>query len=657
MNVQAQRDELVRITQEDRTLYFECYKSDHHAEMFCGYNPEVSEYHLVIPSTVTGANGDVYTVTDITDVGANLVSIVFPDHLTIIREGLCKSNAITSVVIPATVVTIEKEAFQHCYQLSSITMSAGLKTIGQSAFAGAAITSLVVPTTVDSIGSNAFNCANLSSLTVGGELKEIASGVFNTPNLTTLDIKEGVETIGASAFANSKLNNVSLPNSLKEIGNFAFAGCSQLTSLSLGNQLQTIGNSAFSGCSDLVIGNLPDSITYIGDHAFASCNKLTSELSFGNNITYIGIDAFGNLPITSLYLPDGVTVGTGAFAGCSQIETLNVAVSSINKTDFSTKNVKTLVLREGVITIENAAFSESTSLTSVSLPNSLRTIGNFAFANTIFEEANLSGVTSIGQGAFSRNKSLKKAILSNDLETLGAEAFYDCTSLETVALGKNITSIGDNTFNHCSRITTVNVPASVKSIGQAAFIGTSLTSIVLGEGVESIGQKAFAYCNALTNIVSYATTAPALGTDVFEGVPSNASVKVPCSALSSYQSNWSHFNNITTMSPVYAESEDEAKGLVTITYAGDCNNPITMLVATPNSGYQFRQWSDGNTDNPRTITSAEELNLIAYFDMAEGIENIIVNGANNSNKVLIDGNLYILHPDGNIFNAQGVRVK
>ena len=240
---------------------------------------------------------------------------------------------------------------------------------------------------------------------------------------------------------------------------------------------------------------------------------------------------------------------------------------------------------------------------------------------------------------------------------LDAAGFKDCSSLETIALGKKIQTIGDNTFNNCGKITTVNVPASVKTIGQAAFIGTSLTSIVLGEGLQSIGQKAFAYSSALTNIVSYATTAPTLGASAFEGVPQNASVKVPCSALSSYQSKWNYFSNISTMSSVYAESEDEAKGIVTVTYAGDCNNPVVVLVATANAGYHFQRWSDGNTDNPRTITSGDEVHLVAYFEISEGIEDVLSTGENGNHKVIIDGQLYIIGFDDEVYNAQGIRVR
>ena len=646
------------VSQESRALFFRCYDNGLFAVLVEASYTAGNTYNPVIPSTVTGpTTGKVYKVTDITDLGGNKASITLSSNLTIIREGIFGGSSIKTVDVPASVKTIEKNAFWNCTSLATATFHEGLETVGANAFSGTKLTSVVLPTSVKSLGSGAFSCDNLTSITVGGPaLTEFPSGVFKTSNLTTLTLNEGVKKIGTSAFSNSKLKTVVLPNSLTEIGNSAFASCSQLASVTLGSGLLKIGEDAFRNCPNLVTGDLPNSITYIGDHAFSLCNKLTDKLSFGNNITYIGTGAFGNLPIASLHLPSGVTVGSAAFAGCDQIQTLNVAVPSITTTDFSTKKVVTLILRNGVQSIGDGAFSESTNLFTADLPNSLRTIGNYAFANTIFEKVNLSGVTSIGQGAFMNNKALKEAIMSNDLTTLGAEAFYGCTSLETVALGKKITAIGDNTFNNCGKITTITIPASVKTIGQSAFIGTSLTSIVLGEGLQSIGQKAFAYSNALTNIVSYATTAPTLGASVFEGVPANASVKVPCSGLSSYQSKWSYFSNISTMSPVYAESEDEAKGTVTITHAGDCNNPVVVLVATAKTGYKFQRWSDGNTDNPRTITSSDEMHLTAYFETAEGIEEVIANGIKDNRKVIIDGQLFIFGTNGEVYNAQGIRV-
>ena len=651
--------DFVSVKHESRSFYFYCYDNGLFAVLVeATYNPN-NTYNPVIPSTVTGpTTGKVYKVTDITDLGGKIASITLSSNLSIIREGLFSGSALTTIDIPASVKTIEQNAFWNCTSMTTATFHEGLETIGANAFSGTKLTSVILPTSVKSIGASAFSCDNLKTIAVGGpSLTEFPSGVFKTTNLTSLTLNEGVKKIGANAFSNSKLQSVALPSTLMEIGNSAFASCASLSSVTLANGLQKIGDEAFSNCPKLVTGDLPNSITYIGTRAFYLCDKLTSMLTFGNNLTYVGNSAFGKLPIKSLYLPDGVTVGAGAFGSCSQIETLNVAVSTVSTTDFGTKNVKTLVLREGVQTIEDATFSDATGLTSASLPNSLRTIGNYAFANTKFPEANLSGVTSIGQGAFSGNTALKAAIMSNNLATLGAEAFKDCSSLETIALGKKIQTIGDNTFNNCGKITTVNVPASVKTIGQAAFIGTSLTSIVLGEGLQSIGQKAFAYSNALTNIISYATTAPTLGTSAFENVPKNASVKVPCSALSSYQSKWSYFNNITTMSSVSAESEDESKGIVTVTYAGDCNNPVVVLVATANDGYRFQRWSDGNTDNPRTITSSDEIHLIAYFEISEGIEEVLSNGVNGNRKVIIDGQLYIIGFDDEVYNAQGIRVR
>ncbi len=647
------------VSQESRALFFRCYDDGLFAVLVeASYTPG-NTYNPVIPSTVTGpTTGNVYNVTDITDLGGQKASITLSSNLAIIREGIFNGSNITTIDIPASVKTIEQNAFWNCTSMTSATFHDGLETIGDNAFSGTKLTAVILPTSVKSIGANAFSCNNLTTIAVGGpSLTEFPSGVFTTTNLTSLTLNEGIRKIGANAFSNSQLQTVSLPSSLTEIGNSAFAGCAQLSSVTLSDGLQKIGEDAFRNCPQLVTGDLPNSITYIGNNAFSLCDNLTSTLTFGNNITYIGNNAFGHLPISSLYLPDGVTVGAGAFGSCSQIETLNVAVSTINTTDFGTKNVKTLVLREGVQTIADGTFSDATGLTSVSLPNSLRTIGNYAFANTNFPNANLSGVTSIGQGAFSGNAALKEAIMSNDLETLGAEAFYNCTSLETVALGKTIQSIGDDTFNNCNKVTTINVPASVKTIGKAAFIGTSLTGIVLGAGLESIGQKAFAYSSALTSIVSYATTAPTLASGVFEGVPANASVKVPCAALESYQQAWSNFTNITTMSAISAESEDELKGVVVVTYAGDCNSPVTVLVATPRDGYTFQQWSDGNTDNPRTITSADEMHLIAYFDQASGLEEVSRHMGTAVRKALIDGQLFIIREDGAIFTIHGSRIK
>ena len=161
-----------------------------------------------------------------------------------------------------------------------------------------------------------------------------------------------------------------------------------------------------------------------------------------------------------------------------------------------------------VVGIEMAAFGSCTSLTSVTIPDS---------------------VTSIGYEAFGGCTNLTSVTFGNSVTSIGLDAFSNCTSLTNVTIPNSVTSIGSDAFYNCG-LTSVTIPDSVMSIGQAAFIFcSSLTSVTIGSGVTSIGDEAFRDCTSLTK-ASFNGNAPSMGLNVFGGCASNFSV---CYALGS----------------------------------------------------------------------------------------------------------------------------
>ena len=212
--------------------------------------------------------------------------------------------------------------------------------------------------------------------------------------------------------------------------------------------------------------------------------------------------------------------------------------------------------------ISNEAFAYCSSLTSVTIPNS---------------------VTSIGSSTFYNCSSLTSVTIPNSVISIGSHTFYNCSSLASVTIPNSVTSIGSSTFYNCSSLTSVTIPNSMTSIGYEAFYNCSsltsvtwnakacadfssapfsaLTSITFAEDVEhipaylcnvtnkiptislpnsvkSIGSKAF---NAVDIVHINATTPPALTN---ENIVSNAAlIVVPDDALTSYKSadKWSVF--------------------------------------------------------------------------------------------------------------------
>jgi len=340
--------------------------------------------------------------------------------------------------------------------------------------------------------------------------------------------------------------------SVTNIGDYAFRICSSLTSVTIPNSVTSIGYGAFAYCSSLTSVTIGESVTSIGDDAFAYCTSLTS-VTIPESVTSIGDQAFAYCSsLTSVTIPESVTsIGSSAFYGCS-------------------------------------------SLTSVTIPNS---------------------VTSIGSSAFSHCSKLTSVTIPNSVTSIGGWAFDGCSSLTSVTIPNSVTSIGDYAFNNCTSLTSVTIPNSVKSIGFLAFYNcSSLTSVTIGESVTSIGDYAFEECSSLTSITCKAATPPTIGnTGTFDGVSKSIPVYVPCGCVEAYKaaSGWKNFTNIQLVKySIEVDVNDTRMGSAKVDWNRACD---TQISASPNIGYHFVQWSDGNTENPRTLELTQDTILIAEF--------------------------------------------
>ena len=372
-------------------------------------------------------------------------------------------------VIPDTVTSIEKAAFENCNKLTKITIGSGVETVNPYA----------------------FNQCNL-----------LATVVFKDSDTANKKICE------RAFYYCGSLTEVDFGNAVTSIGDYAFTICSKIKSLEFPDSLTSIGQFAFSPYTDRTGGTYKESnlesvkfgtgLKTIGNYAFYDDRKI-SKLEFtGDNLTSIGSYAFyDNLALEELNLSgDNVSIGDNAFNNCNKLKTVN--------------------LKSGIKSIGSYAFRDCTVLDDIKLCSELETIGSYAFYNC----GNLQSieipdnVTKIDNNTFENCSSLKSVSIGKSCTTISATAFNNATKLEKITVSadnEKYSSVDGALLNKektsiilypKSKSGEFVIPDTVTSIADRAFSSCpNLTKITIGANVESVGAYAFSSCSALTDVV------------------------------------------------------------------------------------------------------------------------------------------------------------
>jgi hypothetical protein len=262
-----------------------------------------------------------------------------------------------------------------------------------------------------------------------------------------------------------------------------------------------------------------------------------------------------NTTLKEVILPEGlISIEEAAFANCTALEKLNVpyTVNTLGRWILENTKVTSFTIPQVVTEIPASCFYGS-AITTINIPPSVKTIGNWAFQNAKLTEVVIpSSVTSIGKWAFgyeNGNPALQSVIIEANITEIPECCFYLQTKLTSISLPEGITSIGDDAFNQC-KITSLTLPASLKTIGARAFSNNGITQLTIPDKVETIENDAFAY-NSIDNI-DFPATLVSLHATAFKWKSMN---EVICRALSVPQTpQTDEFNN--SWRPFYQINEN-----------------------------------------------------------------------------------------------------
>lgn len=224
-------------------------------------------------------------------------------------------------------------------------------------------------------------------------------------------------------------------------------------------------------------------------------------------------------------------------------------VTEIGNTAFQKcTTLSSVTIPNSVKKIGRRAFEGCTSLSSVEIPNSVTVIDELAFSDctSLSSVTNSHGVTAIGKGAFSGCTSLSYVTIPNGVTMIWDDVFKWCTSLSSVTIPNSVTKILGRAFEGCTSLSSVTIPNSVTDIGYSAFSGcTSLSTVVLSDSLSYIDAYAFRDCSQLTSI-NIPASVRSIEKSVFHGCnnlqklifeDSNQTLRVFSSYLDTYASN------------------------------------------------------------------------------------------------------------------------
>jgi hypothetical protein len=551
-----------------------------------------------------------------------------------------------ALLLPLLLLTLPA-AVQAQYNYTTNSPDTNTITITKYTGPGGAV---IIPTIIDvktvtSVGGwieliwhyGAFDhCTNLTSVTIPSSVTSIGDYAFLACNhLTNVVIGDGVTSIGNFAFEYcAGLTSITIPENVMNIGGDTFAECTGLTSVTIASGVTNIGDYAFDSCPSLrsvyFKGNAPNlGLSVFNGDTNATIYHLFSTTGWSTNVGGLPTAVWTQqLTVTPWPTQDGMATGSGTYAVGTNVQIVATASNGwmfMNWSDGATNNPYGITMPETNITYRayfgaftyTTNFPDTNTITitryngpgvDVVIPDAINALTVTCIGSNAFYWWGVTSVkipdsvTNIGYQAFYHCTWMTNVIIPESVISIGDYAFCSCTFLRNVAIPNGVASIGIFEFTDCTSLTNVTIPNGVANIGLAAFNNcTSLTTVTIPNSVTNIADFVFGHCTSLTGVY-FKGNAPTFGASVFQLDNS------PTVYHTFGTTNWgTTFGGRPTalwtqQLTVTANPTDGG----TVTGGGTCAvGTNVQLVATASNGWVFANWNDGGTNNPYVITMPE----------------------------------------------------